>query len=539
MEAERLARYFDSAEYNRGGVEYLFECLELGHKFENPPVTTLILDQRVVKTGKPIDPRSIAITTAYQCYSPGEPPMRERDDERGNKVADATLEAGHHTTRMHPTFAWRFSGITRDTTHEVFHQHPFYNSEQQSQRYVKLESGAFLVPSGLFEKQREHFISSAEFANMAYGQLIQDLSPAIRERVIAVNPKKWGQEKYQEELDRRTAKLCQEIARYAAPICQKTVFYHTLNEISLLRLFRASQMENFSDESRYVVASMITEVLAVHPSFIKELDMPLARRGMADEPKSSAREVKQEIDTLLEGSRTKMIPLSPEQKKALMLAIRNVGGISLESVLDPEVNPYIADTYDAGMHDPQTSALRQMGITFVTKFSHTADSQRQRHRRTPGATPSNQFNYTGIDYITPMIIAQNPLILGSYNKIMETMYENVEIAIEMGVPEEIVYGLLPNAHAVRVVESGDLFDWIHRWRQRSCFRAQEEIFFTTVSQMQQFLAEIPEAKHVLQAPCGVRKRSGEKPFCPEGDMFCEHNVWTWEDLDRYETERTY
>ena len=61
------------------------------------------------------------------------------------------------------------------------------------------------------------------------------------------------------------------------------------------------------------------------------------------------------------------------------------------------------------------------------------------------------------------------------------MFENVDRALEMGIPREYATLLIPNAINIRVIEGGDLFDWIHRWKQRLCYLAQEEIFCFTRS----------------------------------------------------------
>ncbi|OGM37522.1 hypothetical protein A3E41_01695 [Candidatus Woesebacteria bacterium RIFCSPHIGHO2_12_FULL_38_9] len=138
--------------------------------------------------------------------------------------------------------------------------------------------------------------------------------------------------------------------------------------------------------------------------------------------------------------------------------------------------------------------------------------------------------------MTPMIIKGNPDLNERYQQIMDVSYKNVERALDAGIPSSSALLLLPNAHTLRVEENGDLFDWIHRWKQRLCYLAQEEIFFISVEQVEQVGKLIPEAKNVLLAPCGIRQHAGVRPRCPEGDRWCGKPVYNW-DLKDYSDNR--
>ena len=43
--------------------------------------------------------------------------------------------AGHHTTFQHATFVFVLDNVSRLAIWSFFHSHPYYNSEQVSQRY--------------------------------------------------------------------------------------------------------------------------------------------------------------------------------------------------------------------------------------------------------------------------------------------------------------------------------------------------------------------------------------------------------------------
>ncbi|MEJ2347973.1 MAG: FAD-dependent thymidylate synthase, partial [Patescibacteria group bacterium] len=129
-----LGRIQESKYIKREAERELKEYLTLKSTLENPPEIHLEVRPRGKKTSSA---RDIAIAAAYQCYAPGITRIKERKSEKAQGVAERTLKGGHHTTRLHPSFMWHVNGVSRGVVHDVFHSFPFYNTEQQSQRYVK------------------------------------------------------------------------------------------------------------------------------------------------------------------------------------------------------------------------------------------------------------------------------------------------------------------------------------------------------------------------------------------------------------------
>ena len=255
--------------------ETLVDDLALERHFEEPPEVILSLASQA-PLGKPeVGATDIAITTAIQCYSPGKAIMKPRYSKNEGLIGESTLEAGHHTTRQHANFTWRISGLTRSAIHDDFHGNPFYNTEQQSQRFVEAREGSYLVPKTLNEEQKRIFEESAAFANKAYFGLLTLLQPEVEKRIKDMYPKDgWRTDSTTKRLEDKGKKISQEVARYVLPIAQKSNFFYTLSELQLLRMFRASRMANFSSESRFVIARMIEEVAKADPTILKELDKP-------------------------------------------------------------------------------------------------------------------------------------------------------------------------------------------------------------------------------------------------------------------------
>lgn len=536
----------DQRPIRKGVEETLSEYRLLSQKFEDPPkVTRALPPEEAFSNG--IGARDIAVTFAVQCYAPGIARMKERRDPKSEAIADSTLDAAHHTTRQHTHYTFLIEGASRSVVHDVFHSYPFYNSEQQSQRYVEAKRGNYLVPKDLTPEQQAFYLEAAEYSNQAYFSLLERLKPEIERRLREMYPKNgWQVAETSARLKDKANKLGQEVARYVLPIAQKTTLYHTLSEIDVLRLFRASRSPKFSDEARFVIGQMVGEIAKDDPTILLELDQPLPERPQNEIQTEYVAKGHQEFDANLGDKQSTLVDIPENARETLARAVRNVLGTStvylsdeaaLKELLNPKTNALLADIYETGMLDPLTSTLREVHVTFATKLSHTADSQRQRHRRTPGATPPIEMVYDGKpDYVTPLVIRENEDLKSDYDQIMAKVYQNVETAVAMGIPKKYALMLLPNAQTIRLYEGGDLFDWFHRYKQRLCYLAQEEIFFISVEQVEPILDVLPEMAPMLLAPCGLRSEAGIKPRCPEGKRWCGKPVFNWQ-IEEYKAQR--
>ena len=170
-------------------------------------------------------------------------------------------------------------------------------------------------------------------------------------------------------------------------------------------------------------------------------------------------------------------------------------------------------------------ALQHANFTFAKKISHTADSQDQRHRMVPGSRPLLTLTDTrSPDYITPMLIRENPRALEIYERAMDDAWTAKNELLDRGVPPEFALYLLPNAKAIRLVESGSLLHLLHKWTMRTCFNAQEEIYQASMEEVEQVRAAFPELGRYIGPPCYLRAGIST-PICTEGSHFCGVKVW--------------
>jgi hypothetical protein len=297
-----------------------------------------------------------------------------------------------------------------------------------------------------------------------------------------------------------------------------------------------------SHEQRVVIELMLSEVKKQDPLFEKELSdsTPLEKTleyqyWQKNKENIDAERFATEFDAQLEGKYSKLISYDPNCEKVLAQSIRlTLGNLNLtdeqaiELVCDPKNNPEISDPLNATYLEKMNQALQHVHFTFAKKISHTADSQDQRHRTVTSSRPLLFFHYHGKpDFITPYGIQAVPQAMELYQSTLEKSYQTINQLIDSGVSKEFAFYLLPNAHSIRLISTGNLLSYLHKWKLRSCYNAQEEIFRATIDELEQVQKLFPTMTQHLRAPCYLRLRASQTPYCPEGDHFCGLPVWKY------------
>src|SRR5216684_7926276 len=91
-------------------------------------------------------PYDSAIAAARTCYAPRLISPEEITEKQRTTIGAATYYAGHHTVYQHAHFEFGLENVSRQFVWSFLHAHPFYNSEQQSQRYVRQDHARAYVP---------------------------------------------------------------------------------------------------------------------------------------------------------------------------------------------------------------------------------------------------------------------------------------------------------------------------------------------------------------------------------------------------------
>src|SRR5882724_9527257 len=92
-------------------------------------------------------PYDSAIAAARTCYASRLIVPEEITDKQRLNIGAATFYSGHHTVFQHAHFEFGLENVSRQFVWSFLHAHPFYNSEQQSQRYVRMDKVQAFVPS--------------------------------------------------------------------------------------------------------------------------------------------------------------------------------------------------------------------------------------------------------------------------------------------------------------------------------------------------------------------------------------------------------
>jgi len=484
------------------------------------------------------------VATARTCYSSKGIVTEDQASakpERRDALAKSIYAAGHHTTFQHAHFQFALENVSRQFLWSFLHSHPFYNSEQVSQRYVEVKGGNYAVPP-MGPAERDLFERTALSQQAAYERLTQLLMPLAAERYFGIFPGRTrgdGRRKFAGAIQKRA----QEIARYVLPVATFAYLYHTVSGITLFRYWRLCESFDAPTEQREVVGRMVEEVLRHDPLYEAVLQDPLPLEETPEyvlfQSLAGARpadgEFRREFDQDLGGRVSRLVDWKANNEEILASSVREILGLAraalsddeaIRLVLDPSKNRLLGETLTLTTHGKLSRALFHPSYTFRKKLSHTADSQDQRHRMTPASRPAlPAYLSEEPDYIVPMLIADVPEAEDLYRATMREAWDAINELRSRGVADEYAAYLLPNAVALRFTESADLLNLHHKFAMRLCYNAQEEIWRASLDEALQIREVNPRIGPWLLPPCTLRHYAQVRPVCPEGDRFCGVVVW--------------
>jgi thymidylate synthase ThyX len=457
-----------------------------------------------------------AIAAARTCYSPRVIGAHEITERQRDTIGALTFDAGHHTVYQHAHFEFGLENISRHFVWTFLHSYPFYNSEQSSQRYVKLKEPRAFVPP-LAGEALDVYEAAVLRAWDRYGELsalLQDDALAILKDLRYVRTTTSPERLKQIEKD--AEKRAIETARYVIPIAAFTSMVHTVSGIVLHRLQRIVNTGDTPFEARLVIDEMVR--------LVKRFPRP---RGDGDR-------YAEEFDRRLNGRWSRLRDASAQAEAVVAESVRSVFGLTpdempddeaLDRVMNPAHNRYRLDILNVSYHSPLMRALHHASYVFDKRLSHTADSQDQRHRMVPASRPLMTFADTARpDYITPRLVAANARARAVYDAAMQDAWAAKNRLLQLGVPLEFALYVLPNAKTLRFIESGSLLALLHKWTLRTCFNAQEEIYLASMDEIAQVRDVHPRIGRHLGPPCVIRNGL-VSPRCTEGSHFCGVPVW--------------
>lgn len=496
-------------------------------------------------------PYNNAVATARSCYSskvvyPEDVTKSEKALALRDRIAASTYKAGHHTTIQHPTFQFVLKGVSRQFIWSFLHQHPFYNSEQVSQRYVKVRKGRYTAPPLPDDEARELFHAACQLQMSSYKQLLDILREPVAEEYFKIFPaRRRRREKWEKAIEKRVY----EAARYVLPVATHAHLYHTISGLTLHRYRRLIALYDCPAEQRAVVDAMVQLVERVDPEFFKHGEDPVPLEETIEHAAFTrlhpsggggavTRAFVREFDERLGGLRSKLIDWKVRGEASMAQAVRSVLGVArseladdeaLALVLDPARNRALAGgSLNLSTHLKLTRAMHHPHYTFAKKLSHSADSQDQRHRMTPGSRPilAAQALLDEPDLVLPPIVERTEQAHALFLETTRATLATMRALRDRGAAPASFHYLLPNATAIRFEESGDLLNFHHKWSLRLCYLAQEEIWRSSKEEVLQVQEVEPRIGALIGPPCWTRQRAKQTPYCPEGDRYCGVPAWT-------------
>src|ERR1700745_3003990 len=487
-------------------------------------------------------PFDSAIAAARTCYSSRLIGPEEVNDKQRLNIGAATFFSGHHTVYQHAHFEFGLENVSRQFVWSFLHAHPFYNSEQQSQRYVRMDRTQAYVPEiSLFFDAESRAIYERGIARAwsYYRELSSLLLPQSREILLDI----WhigpmSHPKRLQKIERSAEKRAIEIARYILPVAAFTTMVHPVPGMVLPRLWRMCAASDTPSEARAIIGEMVALVKNIDPQFFdrfgtEPLDELPEWKANATQPEQGDQFAKK-FDAKQDGRPAALLDYSKNAPAVVASAYRAVLGLTaadcsddeaLDRLLNPARNLYRLETLNVGVHAPMMRALQHASYTFAKKISHTAATRHQRHRMIPGSRPLLTLADTREpDYITPALLKDNPRAKEVYDRAMHEAWYAKNQLLDRGVPQEIALYLLPNAKSIRLIESGSLLHLLHKWTMRTCFNAKEEIYQSSLDEIAQLRQVHPQFAKYIGPPCCLRA-GVTTAICTEGSHFCGVKVW--------------
>ena len=211
----------------------------------------------------------------------------EITDKQRLQIGASTFFGGHHTVYQHAHFEFGLENVSRQFVWSFLHAHPFYNSEQQSQRYVRLHMPRRICRRKRRDSARPSARSMKSAVARAWGYyreltaLLEGDAREILADIWHISP--MSHPKRVEKVDRQAGKRAIEVARYVLPVAAATTMVHTVSGIVLHRLWRMASASDTPTEARQVIGEMVERVREIDPQFFDRFDnAPMEQEDMPE-----------------------------------------------------------------------------------------------------------------------------------------------------------------------------------------------------------------------------------------------------------------
>jgi len=432
-------------------------------------------------------PNNLISHAAKTCYSSKVPEMGKQID------AEAYLfNTGHHTTFQHTFFTFCIDGLSvAAATFGLHLNHPFYNTDQRSGRYSKMydkpdfdEIEAYIKKYWPQEKCIQDVMDFIKAGVEIFHDNIERGTKVVEDAIKEERP--FVNDEY---IEKQAKKIAQEQLRNFVSLIAPMALDFTINLSALTAMYRSA----WSPEMREMTQQMVDAVVAKYPELAYAFKIEV-RRDKDWAPKFNFKNI----------------------------AIRKEPGVELIYADVNNINSKhnTKDSVDLGYFDPENMVNNTKTVKSKVEVSCATMGQDQRHRAIKRTAPE----FTGNFYM-PYVLQE----LGLESKVLEffEMYKDLCSKIS----PTLATAIAPYGAMVSYEKSVDVNGLTHEQEKRTCWCAQEEIYYLSV-----LLRKEIEKKHgsdceLLSLLSPACYKTGK---CIEGRRYCGRNL-----KDRLDSGKDY
>lgn len=430
------------------------------------------------------NPEDLTSHAAKTCYTSKTPEMGQKIN-----VEDALFKTGHHTTLQHNYFTFQLDGISVGAVTFGLHlASPFYNTDQRSGRYSKMYSNPDLESIDAYIshyypdlENKQKVLDFIKMGTDIYSENIDQAIPLVAEQLK--NERPFCSD---EAVERSAPKIAQEQMRNFISVVAPTGLDFTINLSALCALYRSA----WTPELKDVFGKMKDSVVERHPDISYMFDEKSAR-DTDWAPNTNNMEIK--------------VKSAPE----VSLLECNVDEESID------LKKYNKDSVDVNYFTPEKMNNSVNTIKIAAEFSVATMGQDQRHRAIKRTAPQ----FTGGFYL-PDLMQQIP---GLKEKANDFINKWAELSKE--IPATLATTIAPYGAMVKYQKLSDINGLQHEQGKRTCYCAQEEIYWVSVLTRQAL------QEKGLNKVCEIFAPACYTDKCVEGKRYCGRNLKCKKDED--------
>ena len=212
----------------------------------------------------------------------------------------------------------------------------------------------------------------------------------------------------------------------------------------------------------------------------------------------------------------KLIGFSPNPEKMPAMAAKLTHSKIKPEDLDKSSDKELKAILEHVMSQGHTSVIEHTCFTFaISDVSRSLTHQLVRHRIASYAQQSQRYvDFKEPNYVIPPKIAKNKQMKEAYEKTMNTIWEQYNKLLEMGIPAQDSRFVLPNAACTNIIVTMNARSLLNFFELRCCMHAQWEIRQLA----NKMLKEVTKVAPIIFKNAGPMCKS--KGICPENKEDC-------------------